>query len=96
MPLIDAFFREHGANGWQVLGLAIDRPDAVRQFLARRPVSYPVGLAGLQGTELVRRLGNTEEGLPFTVAIDPAGTIMGRKLGRLDASDLQRWRREKG
>jgi thiol-disulfide isomerase/thioredoxin len=24
MPMIDTFFREHGANGWQVVGLAID------------------------------------------------------------------------
>lgn len=59
MPMIDAFFREHSANGWQVVGLAIDQPSAVRKFLQRTPVTYPTALAGLQGMELVKNLGNT-------------------------------------
>jgi thiol-disulfide isomerase/thioredoxin len=70
MPMIDAFFRENGANGWQVVGLAIDQPSAVRKFLQRTPVTYPTGLAGLQGTELVKNLGNTGGGLPFTLVLN--------------------------
>lgn len=93
MPLIDAFFRESGANGWQVIGLAIDQPSAVRKFLDKTPVSYPIGLAGLQGTELVKSLGNTSGGLPFTIVIDGAGSVVARKMGKLDHGDLQGWRR---
>jgi thiol-disulfide isomerase/thioredoxin len=93
MPMIDAFFRENGANGWQVIGLAIDQPSAVRKFLDKTPVSYPIGLAGLQGTELVKQLGNTSGGLPFTLVIDGTGAVAARKMGRLDAGDLQAWRR---
>lgn len=93
MPMIDAFFRENNANGWQVVGLAVDQPTAVRKFLARTPVSYPIGLAGLQGTELVKQLGNTAGGLPFTVVVDSGGSIAARKMGKLDAADLQSWRR---
>jgi len=93
MPMIDAFFREHGANGLQVLGLAIDQPSAVRRFLEKTPVTYPVGLAGLQGTELVKQLGNTAGGLPFTLMIDADGSVAARKMGRLDPADLQAWRR---
>ena len=26
MPMLDAFYRQHAANGWQVIGLAIDQP----------------------------------------------------------------------
>lgn len=93
MPMIDAFFRENAANGWQVVGLAIDQPSAVRKFLAKTPVSYPIGLAGLQGTDLVKRMGNTAGGLPFTLVVDPGGSIGARKMGKLDAGDLQAWRR---
>ena len=93
MPLIDAFFREHGANGLQVVGLAIDQPSSVRKFLARTPVSYPIGLAGLQGTELIKQLGNTEGGLPFTLMVDANGSVAARKMGKLDTADLQAWRR---
>jgi thiol-disulfide isomerase/thioredoxin len=93
MPMIDAFFRENGANGWQVVGLAIDQPSAVRKFLDRTPVSYPIGLAGLQGTELVKRLGNTSGGLPFTLIVDASGTVAARKMGKLAPGELQAWRR---
>jgi thiol-disulfide isomerase/thioredoxin len=67
MPLIDAFFQQNTSKGFKVLGLAIDQPSLVRRFLSQRPVSYPVLLAGLEGTELSRTLGDTEGGLPFTL-----------------------------
>ncbi|MBB4219539.1 TlpA family protein disulfide reductase [Variovorax guangxiensis] len=94
MPMIDAFFRQNGANGWQVVGLAIDQPSAVRKFLQRTPVTYPTGLAGLQGTELVKNLGNTGGGLPFTLVLNANGSVAARKMGKLEATDLETWRRE--
>jgi len=94
MPMIDRFFRENGGNGWQVVGLAIDQPSAVRKFLQKTPVSYPTGLAGLQGTELVKSLGNTAGGLPFTLVLNGSGTVAARKMGKLEPADLDTWRRE--
>ncbi|TWD88370.1 secreted protein [Variovorax beijingensis] len=94
MPMIDRFFRENSANGWQVVGLAIDQPSAVRKFLQKTPVSYPTGLAGLQGTELVKNLGNTGGGLPFTLVLNGTGEVAARKMGKLEAADLDAWRRE--
>jgi thiol-disulfide isomerase/thioredoxin len=93
MPMLDAFFRENSANRWQVVGLAIDQPSAVHKFLSKTPVSYPIGLAGLQGTELVKNLGNTAGGLPFTLVIDAGGAISARKIGKLEPGDLQAWGR---
>jgi len=93
MPMIDVFSRENAGNGWQVIGLAIDQPSAVRKFLEKTPVTYPIGLAGLQGTEFVKNLGNTSGGLPFTIVLDGSGSVAARKMGRLDPSDLQTWRR---
>ncbi|MDD2730164.1 TlpA disulfide reductase family protein [Malikia sp.] len=92
LPLLDAFFRAGREQGWQVLGLAIDQPSAVRAFLGRQPLAFPVGLAGLGGTELARGLGNVNGGLPFSVLFDRAGALVERKLGRLLPQDLQRWR----
>jgi thiol-disulfide isomerase/thioredoxin len=92
LPMIDAFFRDHADNGWQVVGLAIDRPDAVRKFLARTPVSFPIGVTGLAGTELVKKLGNTSGGLPFTMVLAADGTVAARKMGKLEAADLETWR----
>lgn len=91
LPMLDGFSAEQGAKGMQVLGLAIDQPSAVRKFLARAPVRFPNGLAGLQGTELAKQLGNAAGGLPFTVVLDQAGQVAGRKMGKIEPADLQAW-----
>jgi len=91
LPMIDAFFREHASKGIQVLALAIDQPSAVRRFLERQPLSFPVGLAGLQGTALARSLGNLNGGLPFSVFFGKDAGIYRQKLGQLSMQDLQDW-----
>jgi thiol-disulfide isomerase/thioredoxin len=91
LPLINAFFQQNKANGWQVLGLAVDRVDMVQKFLRQNPVDFPVAMAGLGGSELGRALGNLSGGLPFTVVVDGAGAIAHRKLGRVTPENLQQW-----
>jgi thiol-disulfide isomerase/thioredoxin len=92
LPLLDHFYRENAPRNWQVVGLAIDQPSAVRSFLQRTPVSFPVGLAGLGGTELCRALGNADGGLPFTLAVGAAGNVLQRRIGRVSPADLANWR----
>ena len=89
MPQLDRFHQTIGDRPWQVIGLAVDTPMAVREFLARIPVGFPIGLAGLEGTELMRRLGNDAGALPFTVMIDPSGRIAWRKLGETTMEELR-------
>jgi thiol-disulfide isomerase/thioredoxin len=91
MPQFDRFFRESTADGWQVVGVAIDNARAVNSFLAKHPVTYPVALAGLGGTELSRILGNTAGALPFTVVFDAKGSIVRRKLGETSFEELRDW-----
>ena len=91
MPMLDAFAQQQSGKGLQVIGLAIDQPSSVRQFLARTPVHYPIGLAGLDGMDLVRQLGNTSGGLPFTVLLGPDGSVRQRRMGRLSRADLDAW-----
>jgi thiol-disulfide isomerase/thioredoxin len=91
MPLLDRFHREHRARGWQVVGLAVDGPSPVREYLARLPMGFPIGLAGLGGAELSRSLGNVNAALPFTVVFDAHGTVHARKLGSVSNDDLESW-----
>ena len=91
MPLLDAFYRQNAAKGWQVLGLAIDQPSAVRAWLQKSPVAYAIGLAGLQGTELTKSLGNRVGGLPFSVVVGADGSIRQRRMGRVTEADLRQW-----
>ncbi|MEP6825151.1 MAG: TlpA disulfide reductase family protein, partial [Ramlibacter sp.] len=91
LPLVDGFYQQNRAKNWQVLGLAVDQPSAVRKFLVRMPLSFPIGLAGLDGTELAKSLGNLAGGLPFTIVLGADGQIQQRKIGRIDPEDLKAW-----
>lgn len=92
LPLLSRFYDENKANGWQLLGLAVDRPEPVQRFLARSPISFAVALAGLDGVNLSKSLGNTGGGLPFTVVFGADGQVRERKIGQVHASDLAKWR----
>ena len=91
MPLLDAFFRQNSAKGWQVIGLAIDQPSLVKRFMGQFPVDYPIALGGMNGSELGRLLGNAQGGLPFTVVFDAAGNVKVQKLGKLSADEIKSW-----
>ena len=91
MPELDRFAKQFASQGGKVLGLAVDNPKAVREFLAKAPVSYAIALAGFDGTELSRRLGNATGALPFTALFDRQGAVRQRKLGETHFDELQGW-----
>ena len=95
MPLLDAFQREHAAQGWQVLGLTVDASMApVREYLARLPMGFGIGLAGVEGIDLSRVLGNMNGTLPFTVVFNKKGLPVHKKIGPVLADELNGWARD--
>ena len=59
MPMLDAFQRDHAARGLQVVGLAVDNPEPVRDSVAKRQIGFAIGLVGFAGADLARDFGNT-------------------------------------
>lgn len=94
MPELDRFQRDFKDAGWRVVGLAIDGPTPVKEFLKKVQVGFDIGLAGFGGTELAQTLGNQAGGLPFTVLIDAQGRIRHRKMGATHFDELATWARE--
>jgi len=91
LPLIDAFYNRNKSKSLQIIGLAVDQPSMVRRYLTQKPLSFPVGLAGFNGTELGRTLGNAQSVLPFSVIFDAKGRLLAQKAGKLDQADLDAW-----
>ena len=60
-------------------------------FLQRMPLDFSVALAGMDGADLGRSLGNLTGGLPFTVVLSGDGVVRQRKMGRVLPADLQAW-----
>ena len=94
MPDLDRLQATHAARGLQVVGLALEEAAPVRQFLAKRPVGFAIGLAGTAGVALTRQLGNDKGGLPFTAVFDRSGELRHRKLGQSHFAELDGWVRE--
>lgn len=91
MPLLDRFARSPRAVAWNVLALAIDDAEPVRRFVAERSLRLPVALAGVDGIDVSRTLGNAAGALPFTVVFDRRGNPVERTLGILDDAMIDRW-----
>jgi thiol-disulfide isomerase/thioredoxin len=94
LPELDRFHKDFTPKGWQVIGLAIDGPTPVKEFLAKVGVGFDLGLAGFGGTELSQALGNEAGGLPFSVVIDAQGRVRHRKMGATSYEELAKWAKE--
>ena len=88
IPLLIATREKYKALGVEIVGIAIDNAAKVREFSSSFAISYPVLLAGSDGLEIMRKLGNNSGGLPYTLVVDRSGKVVHRKLGALKAGNL--------
>ncbi|MBT2767790.1 TlpA family protein disulfide reductase [Stenotrophomonas sp. ISL-67] len=91
MPMLAAFADAQPRDGVQVVGLAIDTPDGVCDFLERVPVKYPIVIEQPAPDDASVRLGNAQGLLPYTVLVDAGGTIVKQKLGPFAHGEIERW-----
>jgi peroxiredoxin len=88
MPELDSLYPQLQAKNIEMLGIGIDSPSNIREFLQKRSFSYPLLLGGVGGSDLGRLLGNETGGLPFTVVIDAQGRVIFRKMGRITGAEV--------
>jgi len=76
-------------RGVQFVGIALDRVEDVKSFIAEYPLNYPVLIGNPESVELSRRLGNRLQGLALhghlrcagTAGLQPHGRARRRLLG---------------
>jgi thiol-disulfide isomerase/thioredoxin len=91
LPALQRFQREHASQGWQVIALAVDQPVPVIEFVNRFKLDLTVAMAGIDGLEWQRAMGNPSGGLPFSVVLDAHGQVRQRRLGESHYDELTRW-----
>jgi len=89
MPELDRLHQEFSSQNVLFVGIAIDSPTNVREFLKKTPVSYPIAMGGMGGSEIYKALGNTQSALPYTVILSPAGKVISSKLGKISAEEIR-------
>jgi thiol-disulfide isomerase/thioredoxin len=89
IPALVKLQKQYAARGLQIVGPAVDDPDAVRSMLGPLGINYPV----LTGTpdamiDLMEKLGNGPGGLPFSLVVGADGLIIERRLGEFSSAEL--------
>lgn len=90
VPHLVELQRVHGPAGLQVVGVAIDQPDAVRSFAEEYAMDYPLLIGGEDGIALAGALGNAIGALPYTVIADRQGRPVYSKRGVLELAEAER------
>lgn len=88
MPELQRFSAKEGANGVQVVGIALDDAEAVRAFLQRVPVTYPILIDTAGPADASVSLGNRKGVLPYSVLIGADGTLLERRVGPFVPGEL--------
>jgi thiol-disulfide isomerase/thioredoxin len=88
IPLLKAFQDEHGSNGFQIIGIAVDFPEPVAHYAEAAEFNYPI-LVGEQDAMAVAESSGIEFiGLPFTMFVASDGELVGAYIGELHQSHL--------
>jgi peroxiredoxin len=91
MPDLERARAAYQDRNVEIIGLGIDSAAKIRAFRDEHRLTLPLLVAGAGGSELGRLLGNMAGALPYTVLIDPAGSVVQRKLGRIRQVELEQW-----
>jgi thiol-disulfide isomerase/thioredoxin len=88
IPLLNDLRREHAANKLEIVGIAIDQADPVRQYASDHGITYPLLLGEREGLEAARAFG-METVLPFSVFADRKGHVVTLKVGELHRDEAE-------
>ena len=91
MPELQRYYAKHAGNDAQVVGIALDDAVAVRAFLKRVMVSYPILLDTPGPADAGVRLGNASGVLPYSILISPDGRLLKQRIGPFADGEIESW-----
>ena len=93
MAELQRFSAQQPANGIQVIGIALDNPAAVADFLKAHPVAYPILLDRPGPNDSSVRLGDRAGVLPYSVLVAADGRVLKQRLGPFAKGEIDDWAR---
>ena len=87
IPLLQQIARERAADGFQVVGIAVDFRDKVLAYADQMKIEYPLLIGEQEGLDAATAFGVEAVGFPFTVFTDAQGRIVVAHLGDLTAAE---------
>lgn len=86
----------YGDQGFQIIGIAIDEEDAIREYVEAVGMNYPTMAVQADGVGLAKRYGNGAGLLPYTVIINRDGEISNTISGELSKKRAKELLEERG
>lgn len=77
-------------HGFQIIGIAIDDEQAVRDFADTMGMNYPIMAAELAAMELAREYGNRVNALPYSAFVSREGKITHVRAGELSKQETEK------
>jgi thiol-disulfide isomerase/thioredoxin len=88
MPLLNAIHSDRKINNLKVIGIAIDEPELVRDFINELGIDFPILVGQGEAYDLMKDLGNSSITLPYTIFVEPDGLISWSKNTEIKYEDL--------
>ena len=89
IPLLEKLQAEHGDEGFQVVGIAIDFRDKVLAYADEMKIGYPLLIGEQEALDAVAAFGIDMVGLPFTVFTDRQGRVVATHMGELHSDQAE-------
>ena len=88
IPLLKAFQEQHGADGFQVIGIAVEFPEPVIAYAETAQFNYPILVGEQDAMAVAESSGIGFIGLPFTMVVSRNGTLIGAHMGEIHQEHL--------
>jgi thiol-disulfide isomerase/thioredoxin len=89
IPLLNELQRTRSAEGFQVVGVAVDFRQDVLRYADEIGIDYPILIGEQDGLDAVNSFGIEAVGFPFTAFTDSQGRIINLHIGELTASQAK-------
>ena len=83
IPLLNQIQQQQMAQGFQVIGIAVDARDEVLEYAEANTIDYPVLIGEEGGIEAASKLGQGSLGLPLTAFTDRQHRVVATHAGEL-------------
>jgi len=89
IPLLKAFQDRQGEDGVQVIGIAVDFPEAVADYASEAAFNYPIVVGEEDAMAVAESSGIEFVGLPITMIVAADGVLLSAHVGEIEAADLE-------
>ena len=90
IPLLQRIARDRAADGFEVIGIAVDFRDKVLAYADEMNIEYPLLIGEQDALDAAAAFGVDAIGFPFTIFTDAQGRVVAAQMGELseEVADL--------